>query len=284
MKKIILIGSRGFIGRYINLELIRNRNFIIYEGYKEKINICKKRSFETALNKIKPDYIINTAAFSHLDPIPNSEIFKINCNAVIDMIEILEKIKFQGKFINTSSALIYGNSSKRKISETDNYNSKYVYAIAKAAVDSIIDELDSELNIISARPFNCIGVGHRNNYLVPKIIHHFKNKKKSITLGNINSNRDYIDVRDVARMYYKIMLTKKKLRSYNLCSGKSYSAKDIIRIVEGITGHNITIVSQKKLLRSIDNDNICGNNSRIKSLGFNYKFNINATLAWMIKN
>lgn len=282
MKKVILIGSRGFIGSYIYKQLSKHKKFIVHEGYKENINILKKNSFITAFNKVRPDYIINTAAFSHLDPLSLPEIFKINCNAIIDIIDFLEKSNFQGKFINTSSALIYGSKINGKIKETDNYNPEYKYAIAKAAVDKVIDELGDKIECISVRPFNCIGIGHREDYLVPKIVNHFREKKRTITLGNIQTRRDYVDVRDVSRMYVEILNTKKRFKSYNLATGKSFSAQSIINKARKITGHRIQVSSNKNLIRSNDAENVCGSNVRIKSIGFQYKYEIEDTLKWMI--
>ena len=252
MKKIIIIGSRGFIGKYVLEEIATKKNINIYEGYKEKINILDINSFKKSIRKIKPDVVINLAAFSHLDQSSYEDIFQMNCLSVIKILDFLIEENFQGKFINTSSALVYGSQTKSLIREDAPLKPEHAYAIAKASIDQLIKINQTKLDAVSVRPFNCIGRDHRMDYVVPKIIKHFAEKKEEIELGNIHSRRDFVDVRDVARMYWTVCKSNLMPPAVNLCSGKSTSILKIINLLEEISDHKIKVNVNSKLFRKID--------------------------------
>ena len=284
MKKIIIIGSRGFIGKYVLEEISSKKNIKVYEGYKEKIDILDIDSFKKCIRKIKPDVVINLAAFSHLDSSSYENIFQMNCFSLVKILDFLVEENFQGKFINTSSALVYGSRAEGLISEDSPLKPEYAYAVAKASIDHLIEINQTKLDIVSVRPFNCIGRGHRMDYVVPKIIKHFVEKKEEIELGNVNSRRDFVDVRDVARMYWTISKSNLRCPAVNLCSGLSTSILEIIDLLEEISNHKLKVKVNNKLLREVDRDNVKGDNSIIKSMGFNYRYPLKKSLKWMLEN
>jgi nucleoside-diphosphate-sugar epimerase len=122
------------------------------------------------------------------------------------------------------------------------------------------------------------------DYVVPKIIKHFAEKQEEIELGNIHSRRDFVDVRDVARMYWTVCKSNLMPPAVNLCSGKSTSILKIINLLEEISDHKIKVNVNSKLFRKIDNDNVKGDNSIIESMGFEYQYPLKQTLSWMLEN
>ena len=203
---------------------------------------------------------------------------------LVKILDFLVEENFQGKFINTSSALVYGSRAEGLISEDSPLKPEYAYAVAKASIDHLIEINQTKLDIVSVRPFNCIGRGHRMDYVVPKIIKHFVEKKEEIELGNVNSRRDFVDVRDVARMYWTISKSNLRCPAVNLCSGLSTSILEIIDLLEEISNHKLKVKVNNKLLREVDRDNVKGDNSIIKSMGFNYRYPLKKSLKWMLEN
>jgi UDP-glucose 4-epimerase len=83
-------------------------------------------------------------------------------------------------------------------------------------------------------------------------------------------------------MYWTVCNSNISYPAVNLCSGKSTSIIEIINLLEEITGHKLTVKINDGLFRTKDNDNVRGDNSLIKSMGFNYKYTLRDSLKWIL--
>ena len=70
------------------------------------------------------------------------------------------------------------------------------------------------------RPFNYTGPGQREPYLVPKIVRHFAQRAPVIELGNVDFERDFLDVRIVVDAYARLLEAPqaRSAGTFNLCS------------------------------------------------------------------
>ena len=76
-----------------------------------------------------------------------------------------------------------------------------------------------------------------------------------------------------------------KSLTVNICSGESYSIREVISICKKITGHKIKIKINDNLKRKLDSPNIIGNPYKLNSIIGNYKFTkLEKTLEWMLSN
>ena len=284
-KKIIIIGSTGFIGQYVT-RLMRSRNDVnVYEGRNIGIDLLDIKSIKKAIDTTKPDVIINLAAISDLDRYPLTKIYESNAYCIVRIIELLQNINFQGRFINTSSSLVYGVPEKNPISEDFGLKPRHHYSSAKAMADTLFSILGNDLDVLSVRPFNCVGCGQQDRYVVPKLITHFKNKKKFIELGSIDNKRDFVDIRDVARMYELVCFSRPDVSNIiNFCSGIGTSVREMVNDLMDISNHTIEIREDKSLIRSGDLYDSIGDVSIIKSLGFSFDHSIKDTLIWLYKS
>ena len=102
-----------------------------------------------------------------------------------------------------SSASIYGNGYKLPIKEHFLPNPDSDYAVSKLASEFVAKLFMETLPITILRPFNYTGIGQDENFIIPKIIDHFK-KKPTIELGNINE-REFNDVRNIVYLYCNLL-------------------------------------------------------------------------------
>jgi len=65
---------------------------------------------------------------------------------------------------------------------------------------------------------------------------------------NINSKKDYISIKDVICLIFKIK-KKSKYRIYNVASGKNLKIKDLTKIIKKKTGCKIILKNQKKIIQ-----------------------------------
>ena len=99
-----------------------------------------------------------------------------------------------------------------------------------------------------------------------------------IHVGNLESARDFIDVRDgVAAM--RLLLEKGKPgEPINICTGKAYKISDILNMLVTISGTNAKVMIDKKLMRAGDEPLLLGDDTKIKALGFEQKYSMEDTL------
>ena len=99
----------------------------------------------------------------------------------------------------------------------------------------------SKLPIIITRPFNYTGVGQADHFLIPKIVNHYKNKKNSIELGNLDVKREFNDIRFVCEAYKKLLESEARSEVVNIASENPIALMDIIDIMNKISGYKIEV-------------------------------------------
>ena len=115
----------------------------------------------------------------------------------------------------------------------------------------------------------------------------FKSKINTVYLGNIKTQRDYIDVRDTANCL-NLMIAKKFKSNYeilNVCNKVSYSVVNIVENIGKILNKKIIIKIDPNKKRKIDRPNQTGSNIKIKNiLKFKSKYNLKYSIENIIKN
>ncbi|MEW6407240.1 MAG: GDP-mannose 4,6-dehydratase [Patescibacteria group bacterium] len=115
-----------------------------------------------------------------------------------------------------------------------------------------------------------------------------KNSRHIIKVGNLEAKRDFSDVRDVVAGYRLLLEKGKKYEIYNVCSGNVYKVEDLLNTMISQIGMAVKIEVDKSKLRPQDIQELRGDNTKIKKLGFKNNISIDKTLNdsldWWIKN
>lgn len=255
-KTIFITGITGFTGVYLETFFLQKGYFVFGTSYQKSENknhfICDitfKDQIKEILKNIQPDYIIHTAAISFVAGNNQEEMYKVNVFGTLNLLDALIDMEINPKkIIIASSAAVYGNIGE--ILKEDMCPSPINhYGNSKLAMENLVKTYFPKLNIIITRPFNYIGVGQRENFLIPKIISHFKNKKSFIELGNIDVYREFNDIDYLAECYYKLLIAKDTSMIINICSGNVYSIKNIISCLEGLSNHRINVKVNPEFIR-----------------------------------
>lgn len=282
-KKVLIIGASGFIGKYLHQCLLQNKNWTPYKSSEFNVDITNIESIDKCICAEKFDAIVNLSGIATLDIKDRSILFSINSFGVDNLLSVLDSHNFKGKVILTSSAYVYAASDLRqKLDETDLLSPNNLYGCSKILAENFSNLYSERLNITIARPFNAIGVGHKKNFLLPKIIHAFKNNLPEIELGNLDVSRDYSDVRDVARMYECLLEKNNVPNIINFCNGYTASVEELIANLEEITSHRMIVKSNPKFMRKNDVLYQCGSTQRLEDLGFSWRYSLKSTLRWML--
>lgn len=288
--RVLITGIDGFTGVYLE-RLLSFQGFEVFgttigKPTKHTHVICDLTKIEqvsSVLNKIVPDYIINLAAISFVAAEP-MKMYNVNVFGTLNILDALISLnQFPRKIMLASSAAVYGNSGG-SLSEDNSTFPVNHYGNSKLAMENMTRNYFEKLKIIIVRPFNYTGAGQEQHFLIPKIVSHFREKKKSIELGNINVYREYNNVNDIVDVYVKLMLSDIHSQIFNLCSGKSYSISQILNVLTEMTKHNVLIKTNPKFVRKNEIVDLKGDPSKIFDfLGINnFPHSIEDTLFSML--
>lgn len=249
-KNILIIGIDSFTGKHLK-SYLEKYDFVVYGTTinSSKVDtvfqcdITKKDEIKKVLDNVRPEYIVNLAAISFVGN-ENKELFyKVNVIAVENILESALEIENHKpkKTVLVSSATIYGNQDFNLLDECMTPNPVNHYGISKLAMEQVAKTFFDKLDIVITRPFNYTGVGQAENFLIPKIVSHYKDKQKSIELGNIDVFREFNDIKYVCEVYRKLLECEVKSEIVNIASNRTIALKDVISQMNEIAGYEINI-------------------------------------------
>lgn len=265
MNKIALIGGGGFIGKNL-------ANFFLTEGY--EVLIVNRSYVDEFKNSEIKQCIINVKDTNKLlnvtlgyeivvwlvnDLVPGITVesltvdFDSNIYPIIRFLEGQKDNSSLCRFIFISSGgTIYGDSLDfKKFSEMDKRNPISIYGLSKSIAEDYIDFITKSSNYSSLilRPSNVYG--NFQNFKKPQGIIGFafsaiKRNYKLDIFDNGEIVRDFIHVFDLSRAI-KLLIDKDYKKGtvdiFNVGSGQGFKIIDIIKMIETITGKNISLVN-----------------------------------------
>lgn len=287
--RVLITGIDGFTGSYLK-DLLINNNYDVYGTTLKKTTPknfnCDVRNFKQCndiIHEVSPNIIIHLAAITHVAHQDSKEIFDINISGTKNILEAFKSLDVEFKqFIFASTSNVY-KPQEGKLNEDSKILPMNEYAISKYACENLVNLYGKYFNTVVLRFFNYTGLKQRDNFLIPKIVSHFKMKSDYIELGDISVKRDFSDVRDIAKVYLELINKKEKDLTLNVCSGKAISIQDVINICERVTSHNIKIKTNPDFIRPNEIQTLCGDTESIEKFIPNEdRIQIEDTLSWML--
>ena len=264
--RVLLIGRDSFTGKYLS-EYLKDSGYSIYGTTRKSCDITKKDDIKRVLKEIRAEYIILLAGVASPAHGDIDSFYRVNSVGAINLLESLIELNIKPKkIILVSSATVYGNLGKEILDESLCPQPANHYGASKYAMETLASNYFNRLNIIITRPFNYTGVGQSLNFLIPKIIYHFKERKSSIELGNLNVSREFNDIYFVSEIYKRLLESSLNSEVVNICSGREIKLLDIIDIVSDIAGYKIDIRVNPKFIRKDEIKTLKGSPKKLFSL------------------
>lgn len=280
--KVYVTGSNGFAGSHF----IAYLKSLGMEVFASSTDLQNKDGLKAELARFKPEYVVHLAASSFVASKNIESFYMVNVVGTRNLLEaIFHACPDVSKIIVTSSAAVYGNSTEERISESMSPSPSNDYGISKFAMELVCRLWLKDLPIVITRPFNFTGVGQSLNFVIPKIVEHFKKSEKTLQLGNIDVYREFGDVRDFVESYFLLLTAGQPGQIYNICTGTLHSLRDVISFCEKLSDRGISVEVNPELLRSGEIKKLGGNPDLLFStLERSNKYSIEDTLDWMLKN
>lgn len=237
MTKVVYItGCLGFIGYHVTQACLEQGYYVIgvdkitYAANKQFLPNLKANSrfkfIESDINDLDMlydcDYIINTAAETHVDnSIVSSDVFlRSNVNGVHHLLNLIkEKHRFKmPTLLHFSTDEVYGDIEIGSHVETDLLKPSNPYSATKAAADQLIIAWARTFNVpyVIVRPTNNYGIGQYTEKFIPKSVKSLQLGRKIPLHDSGLPKRTWLHVSDTASAVITIIESNVVNEIYNI--------------------------------------------------------------------
>lgn len=287
--RVLITGASGFVGRHLSAHLgsvqprarLIGTTLVSGETVHESVNdvnqidLIDYAKVCELLAKCRPDAIYHLAAQAF---VPRSfedpwETLENNIRAQLNLTRACLELEIRPRILIVSSAEIYGASEPEQLplNEDTAIRPTNPYSVSKVTQDMLGLQyfLSHNLPIMRARPFNHIGPGQNERFVAPAFARQIASIEEGqaeavIYVGNLESKRDFTDVRDIVRAYHMIVEKGQPGEAYNIASGVARSIRHLLDTLLGLTESKIDVRVDPARLRPVDVPEIRGDSSKLR--------------------
>lgn len=225
------------------------------------------------------DGVFHLAAQSHpptsfVDPVGT---FTTNVQGTVNLIDVIQRQQKDCPLMFCSTSEVYGDSGKAVgvLQETQPLSPSNPYGTSKAAIDLYMQERcqNGFLQGFISRAFSHTGPRRGYKFSISwdafslALMATGKTKERILHVGNLETERVVIDVRDAVRAYYLLMKNFENGVAYNVCGDIASVKKmqfftDSLIEISGLSGIEKKV--SKKLYRPIDIQIQIGDTTRLR--------------------
>jgi len=192
------------------------------------------------------------------------------------LFESLRKASPKVRVVLASSAEVYGGSKGVMDilhRETDRFQPLTAYATAQASCELLARQFvhTHGLDVVITRPFSSTGPHQPEKFVLSSTASQIasielNDGETAIYTGNLDVSRDYIDVRDQARAFALLMKRGVAGETYNICSGKVRTIRELVQFLIHLSGCPIEIRIDPALERAVDIPLLAGSPEKLMTL------------------
>ena len=290
-KRILITGATGFVGDFLVSALqVRWPGAEIYGTSQSKypenkegitilqLDITDRQSVMRVIEAIRPAVIVHLAAQTHIpvsfdDPF---ETWEVNLEGTRHLLDASVSYVPDVVMVNVGSADMYGSSFSNgsAVSESAVLQPLNPYAASKCAADLLSFQVSQTtgLKVLRLRPFNHTGPGQGAAFVLPSFARQIAmieagRQAAVIKVGNINVQRDIMDVRDMVDAYVGLLELSPKMSAgelFNIATGKALKISTLLRYMIDQSCSDIVIEIDPLLIRGTDIDVVTCDTSKLR--------------------
>ncbi|HEY3068095.1 MAG TPA: GDP-mannose 4,6-dehydratase [Methylomirabilota bacterium] len=254
--RLLITGITGFVGSHL-AEFALSRGADVYgscrwrskteniDHLRDRIHLIESdlrdlSSVQNLLELSSPDFIVHLAAQSYVAVSWHTPAETLHTNA-ISQVNLLEAIRTRRetppRFLVIGSSEEYGlvYDHELPIRETNPLRPLSPYAVSKVTQDLMGYQYFKSygLPIVRTRAFNHEGPRRGDVFVTSNFARQIAEieagrREPVVLVGNLRARRDYTDVRDVVRGYWRLLEDGELGEVYNICSGHAWAIQDIL--------------------------------------------------------
>jgi GDP-4-dehydro-6-deoxy-D-mannose reductase len=282
--RVLVTGGSGFVGRRL-VEALRARGDEVISAAPSQgddahlpLELTDPENVRAVVELARPELVFHLAARTF---VPEStehpmETLRVNVDGTAYLLEALRAQAASGgpspRLFFASSAEVYGRRPQEDmpLRETLPPRPGNPYAASKAAGEALVLGWHHTygLEAVIGRAFNHIGAGQDPRFAVAAFAQRLariaSGQGRVLQVGNVESERDFLDVSDVVSAYVALAERGAPGEIYNVCSGTAVKMREVLRRLVNIAGVPVEIREDPALVRASDVPRSVGDPSKLK--------------------
>lgn len=238
--RVLVTGARGFVGHHVVTEFAAHGHEVLALTRPEDCpqpgpsdflaDICDAPAVAAAVRDLRPEACLHLAGIAFV-PMGWSRpelVFEVNLVGTLNLLEAFRAHAPAARLLVVSSSQIYGSApSPEPLTEEAPAAPDSLYGVSKLAADlnSLLYARRYGMPVMTARPCNHIGPGQSTEFVASSFAQQLVaiaagRREPVMKVGNLDSEREFMDVRDVARAYRLVIERGRAGQAYNVSTGR----------------------------------------------------------------
>lgn len=292
--RVLITGFTGFVGSHLADYLLTRGGIEVFGTLRWRSRLeniehlgtrvqrveCDLRdpaAVRRSLREVRPDRIFHLAAQSYVPTswLTPGETLSGNVLGQVNLFEAMRDLELPARVHIAGSSEEYGLVLPHEvpIREESPLRPLSPYAVSKVAQDLLAYQYwkSYRLHVVRTRGFNHTGPRRGEVFVTSNFARQIAQIEKGLRepvvhVGNLDSIRDFTDVRDMVRAYWLALERGEPGEVYNVCSGRGYSAHQVLEILLGLSHVKVEIRQDPARMRPSDVTLLIGDASKFRSV------------------
>lgn len=300
---VLITGVNGFCGRHLATHLSaagyrvagldRDRGSTPGPDF-HQADVTDAQALQAILKATRPDIVFHLAAL--LNPrLPYDALHQVNVLGTLNLLDAVRTVCPQATILVTSTSAVYGRvrSEELPIAESQPFRPSTPYAVTKIAQEMLAYQQFAThgLRVVCTRTFNLVGPGESPAFAASAFARQIAEielgrRDPVLTVGNLESVRDFTDVRDAVRAYRLLAEAAEPGSVFNVCSGRGTPIAQVLDILLSLSSvRGIAVQVDPARFQAADVPVQVGDPSRITAAtGWSSAIGLEQTLADLLED
>lgn len=289
-ERALITGADGFVGRHLAGFLAGQGVEVLGLGLNDPgdlhpwgecpfrvCDVLDRAAVAALVREFRPDYVFHLAAQSSVrrsweDP---WSTYEVALRGQANVLDALREAGLDPVVHIACSAEEYGRVEEKDLPVGEDHPLRPVnpYALSKVVQEhhALFCHRVYRTRVVITRAFNIIGPGQSRDFVASDFAHQIAEieaglREPVIRVGNLDSRRDFSDVRDLVEVFWVLVKEGVPGQAYNVCSGIDRSVREVLDILVSMARTPVTVEVDPGKLRRADVPVLRGDNRKLREL------------------
>jgi GDP-4-dehydro-6-deoxy-D-mannose reductase len=237
-------------------------------------DLLDRPAIKSVLQQVEPNYIFHLAALIRNATL--AELLEVNVTGTENLLAAIREVQPEAQVLVAGSAAEYGlvREEDLPISESCPLRPLSPYGLSKVAQSLLAGQfwLRHRVAVRRVRTFNLTGPGEPQTQVASAMARQIVEieaglRAPQMEVGNLDTVRDFIDIRDAVRAYWRVICQGQPGDVYNVCAGEGVQIRALLHALLGQTSSQIAIIQAKTRFSPWDVPLQVGSSDKLSNLG-----------------